>query len=71
MVIKGLVAGPLAVVLVTALPLVLVTGVLVVVALVSLLPARSLRAHTCRLIELLTAYAAVLHDLGRPPPSVS
>lgn len=69
MVIKSLVAGPLAVVLVTALPLVLVTGVLVVVALVSLLPARKLRAHICRLVRLLTAYAAVLKDVGRPPPA--
>ena len=66
---KSLIAGPLAVVLVTALPLVLVTGVLVVVALVSLFPARKLRVHSCRLIRLLTAYAAVLRDVGRAPPT--
>lgn len=66
MVIKGLVAGPLAVVLVTALPLVLVTAVLAVVALVSLLPAQKLRTHVCRLIGLLTAYAVVVRE-GHPP----
>ncbi|MGH4007220.1 MAG: hypothetical protein ACRDTH_03455 [Pseudonocardiaceae bacterium] len=66
--IKSLITGPLAVVLVAALPLLLVTGVLVVVVLVSLFPARKMRAHTRRLIELLTVYAAVLRNVDRPPP---
>ncbi|MGH3870775.1 MAG: hypothetical protein ACRDSR_04545 [Pseudonocardiaceae bacterium] len=68
MVIKSLVEKPLAVAFVAALPLVLVTGVVVLLALVSLLPARRLRTHTYRLIKLLTAYVTVLRDSGRLPP---